>query len=94
MNCAAASLDMDERAAPAACDAFAQAADWLATPGADERVFTPTALAATAAMIEAIAECREIDIDALAAAIGAPRVVAEAFAAFAEWRLGAQRMLQ
>lgn len=86
--------DTDEIAAPVAVSAFAHASDWLATPGAEERFFTSPALAATQAMIEAIREGEAVDIDALAAGIGAPRIVAEAFAAFAEWRLNERPNLQ
>lgn len=84
----------DEITAPAARDPFAHASDWLATPGAEERFFTSSALAATQAMIEAVREGEAVDIDALAVGIGAPRVVAEAFVAFAEWRLNERPNLQ
>lgn len=71
-----------------ASDAFTHAADWLAfDPGAERVLRSDRATHAVARAIEALTDGAVIDIDAFAAEIGGPRIVAEALAAFIEWRI-------
>jgi hypothetical protein len=71
-----------------ASDAFDDAADWLAfDPGAEGVLRSARVTRAVEAAVDAVSAGRAIDIDALAAAIGGPRVVAEAFGSFIEWRI-------
>jgi hypothetical protein len=73
-------------AAPAS-DAFERAAEWIAVdPRAEKTLRSDRVTRAVADALDALSEGRAIDIDALAAAIGGPRLIAEALAGFIEWR--------
>jgi hypothetical protein len=70
-----------------ASDTFAHAAEWFALdPGAEGVLRSDRVTLAVAGAIEALTAGGAINVDSLAAAIGGPRLIAEALAAYIEWR--------